>query len=251
MAKKIYLSPERRPAPHGPYFGQPGCYEHDMTTRIAELTVDALTRCGFAAKLAQPAATLRQRVAEAILWGADYYLPIHTNASTATLQEGTARGPEVLAYGSPEGVSWRACQMTYEALMEIYPGKTDRGVRSNTTFYEINSTPMLSVYPELAFHDNAADAAWLVENKSAIAEALAKAVNRLRMGRSRAAAAFAAAAKPPMGARRRSRRSGAPDPAPAESRRQGWCRAPRRAVLRTVTGFARCGGAAAAPAGRR
>ena len=84
MAKKIYLSPERRPAPHGPYFGQPGCYEHDMTTRIAELTVDALTRCGFAAKLAQPAATLRQRVAEAILWGADYYLPIHTNASTAT-----------------------------------------------------------------------------------------------------------------------------------------------------------------------
>lgn len=178
MAKKIYLSPERRPAPHGPYFGQPGCYEHDMTTRIAELTADALTRCGFAAKLAQPAATLRQRVAEAILWGADYYLPIHTNASSATLQEGTARGPEVLAYGSPEGVSWRACQMTYEALMEIYPGKTDRGVRSNTTFYEINSTPMLSVYPELAFHDNAADAAWLVENKSAIAEALAKAVCR-------------------------------------------------------------------------
>lgn len=178
MSKKIYLSPERRPAPHGPYFGQPGLYEHGVTTEIAELTAEALTRCGFAAKLAQPAATLRQRVAEAVGWGADYYLPIHTNASTATLKEGTARGPEVLAYGNPEGVSWRACQMTYEALMEIYPEKTDRGVRGNTTFYEINSTPMLSVYPELAFHDNAKDAAWLVENKAAIAEALTRAVCR-------------------------------------------------------------------------
>lgn len=178
MSKKIYLSPERRPAPHGPYFGQPGLYEHGVTTEIAELTAEALTRCGFAAKLAQPAATLRQRVAEAVGWGADYYLPIHTNASTATLKEGTARGPEVLAYGNPEGVSWRACQMTYEALMEIYPEKTGRGVRGNTTFYEINSTPMLSVYPELAFHDNAKDAAWLVENKAAIAEALTRAVCR-------------------------------------------------------------------------
>ena len=29
--KKIYLSPERRPAPHGPYFGYPTLFEHDVT----------------------------------------------------------------------------------------------------------------------------------------------------------------------------------------------------------------------------
>ena len=35
---------------------------------------------------------------------------------------------------------------------------------------------MLSVYPELAFHDNGADAIWLVQNKKQIAEALCKSV---------------------------------------------------------------------------
>lgn len=128
--------------------------------------------------MAPPAATVRVRVAEAISWQADYYLPIHTNASSATPREGSARGPEVLAYGQPGGISWRACQMTYEELMAIYPAATTRGVRQNTTFYEINSTPMLSVYPELAFHDNGADAQWLVENQGEIAEALCRGVCR-------------------------------------------------------------------------
>ncbi len=141
--KKIYLSPERRPAPHGPYFGYPTLFEHDVTTSIAQKTAAALTRCGFSVKMAPPAATVRVRVAEAISWQADYSLPIHTNASSATPREGSARG-----------------------------------VRQNTTFYEINSTPMLSVYPELAFHDNGADAQWLVENQGAIAEALCRGVCR-------------------------------------------------------------------------
>ena len=44
MSKKIYLSPERRPAPHGPYFGHPGVWEHDVTVRIAEKTAAALCR---------------------------------------------------------------------------------------------------------------------------------------------------------------------------------------------------------------
>ena len=127
--KKIYLSPERRPAPHGPDFGYPPLFEHDVTTSIAQKTAAALTRCGFSVKMAPPAATVRVRVAEAISWQADYYLPIHTNASSATPREGSARGPEVLAYGQPGGISWRACQMTYEELMAIYPAATTRGVR--------------------------------------------------------------------------------------------------------------------------
>ena len=79
--KKIYLSPERRPAPHGPYFGYPTLFEHDVTTSIAQKTAAALTRCGFSVKMAPPAATVRVRVEEAISWQADYYLPIHPSAS--------------------------------------------------------------------------------------------------------------------------------------------------------------------------
>ena len=96
MSKKIYLSPERRPAPHGPYFGYPGVWEHDVTVRIAEKTAAALRRCGYAVRIAAAEDPLRQRVAEGIAWGADYYLPIHTNASSSTTAEGKAQGPEVL-----------------------------------------------------------------------------------------------------------------------------------------------------------
>ena len=173
---KIYLSPERRPNPHGPYYGYPGVYEHDVCVEIGAYCADALTRCGFEVKIADPALNIYQRVDDGIAWGADYYLPIHTNASTATLKEGTAQGPTVLRYGKAGGASDKACKMTYNRLMEIYPRKTKRGVYQRDEFVEIGRTPMLSVYPELAFHDNRADAKWLVENKKTIGEALCKGV---------------------------------------------------------------------------
>lgn len=172
---KIYLSPERRPAPHGPYCGYPGLSEHEVCCAIAELTAAALTRCGYEVKVGSPEDDIRHRVAEATAWGADYYLPIHTNAS-GTSGQGTAQGPMVLRCGKSGSPSDKACQITYRHLMAIYPRVTQRGVIQNTSFYEIVATPMLSVYPELAFHDNAADARWIVENKAAIAEALCKGV---------------------------------------------------------------------------
>lgn len=173
---KIYLSPERRPNPHGPYYGYPGVYEHDVCVEIGAYCADALTRCGFEVKVADPALNIYQRVDDGIAWGADYYMPIHTNASTATLKEGTAQGPTVLRYGKAGGTSDKACKMTYNRLMEIYPRKTKRGVYQRDKFVEIGRTPMLSVYPELAFHDNGADAKWLVDNKKTIGEALCKGV---------------------------------------------------------------------------
>ena len=173
--KKIYLSPERRPAPHGKYWGME-VYEHDVCREIAALLCPMLVRCGFAVKTAEDAPNIVQRVAEAAAWGADCYLPIHTNASTADVtKEGTAQGPLVIRYGASGGVSDRACTMVYNRLMEIYPRDTRRGVVANTGgFYEIDKTPMLSIYPELAFHDNGEDAHWLVNSKAEIAEALCR-----------------------------------------------------------------------------
>lgn len=176
MAKKIYLSPERRPNPHGPYWGYAGVYEHDVCCEIAEYCKEALIRCGFEVKIASPNDNMEKRVAEGVSWGANYYMPIHTNAATAKPIEGTAQGPTVLRYGNEGGVSDRACKMVYNQLMAIYPRKTKRGVYTQNAFYEIRMTPMLSVYPELAFHDNGEDAKWLVENKKEIAIALCKGV---------------------------------------------------------------------------
>lgn len=173
--KKIYISPERRPAPHGKYWGM-DVYEHDVCTEIAIMTAGLLNDIGFEVRVADPLPDVRQRVDEAVSWGADYYLPIHTNASTGGDREGKAQGPEVLAYGKQGGASWNACQLCYARLMAIYPRPTLRGVKTNNTFYEIISTPMLSVYPELAFHDNSEDAEWIINNKPLIAWSLAASV---------------------------------------------------------------------------
>ena len=173
---KVYLSPERRPAPHAPYYGFPGVYEHDVCVEIGAYCAEALTRCGVDVMVASPDKTMQERVAESIAWKSDLHMPIHTNASTATLKEGTAQGPTVLRYGRAGGVSDRACQMVYRRLMEIYPRNTHRGVYQKDEFYEIGRTPMLSIYPEIAFHDNGQDAIWIVQNKKRIAEALCKGV---------------------------------------------------------------------------
>ena len=77
---KVYLSPERRPKPHGPYFGFPGVYEHDVCVEIGAYCADALTRCGFDVMVASPDKTMQERVAESIAWKSDLHMPIHTNA---------------------------------------------------------------------------------------------------------------------------------------------------------------------------
>lgn len=173
---KIYISPENRVAPHGKYWGQDNIYENAICVDIATKVNHLLTKSGFDVKQGVTGVSIRERVAEAIDWDADYYLPIHTNACTSGDKEGTAQGPTVLYCGEKGSVSYNACNVMYKRLMEIYPYPKNRGIVPNTTFYEINSTPMLSVYPECAFHDNAKDADWLVNNTDKIATAIATAV---------------------------------------------------------------------------
>ena len=164
MAKLIYLSPERRPKPHGPY-AVGGVYEHDVCCEIAAFTATALERCGFLAAIAPPTFTLEERVNWANKNGVNYYMAIHTNAGGGT-------GAECLYYN--HSASIRANQLVYDELTKLYPSK--RGIKDYTVFYENNTTNMVSCYPEIAFHDNPKDAAFILENKQAIGEALAKGV---------------------------------------------------------------------------
>ncbi len=173
---KIWLSPERRPNPHGKYWGFTNVYEHDLCCYIAEKVRRHLVRCGFDVKIASPEDPIAARVEKAKEWGADLYFPIHTNASSNGEKEGRAHGPLMLHYGSVGGLSYKACMTVYNRLMEVYPFGTKRGSVPSTNFYEIIKTPMLSVYAELAFHDNGRDARWLVDSRDAIAKALAQGV---------------------------------------------------------------------------
>ena len=165
--KKIYLSPENRPAPHGPYTGFPGVYEHDVCCEIAALEAAVLERCGCSVTIADPGKTMAARCAEANAGGYDLYQTIHTNAGGGT-------GAECLYYGKEGGMSYKANLAVYDELVKLYPSK--RGLKDGNGYFENANTRMVSVYPELAFHDHPQDAAFLVSHKAQIAEALARGV---------------------------------------------------------------------------
>lgn len=155
MSKVIYLSPEKRPAPHGPY-AWGNTYEHDYCCSVAELEKEHLERCGFTVIIADPGKVIAERAKEANRLKVDLYQTIHTNGGGGT-------GAEMLYYPHPE--SRRANQCVYDELVKLYPSK--RGLKDGKAYLENNSTNMVSVYPELAFHDNPQDARFLVENKEA------------------------------------------------------------------------------------
>lgn len=163
---KIYLSPENRPKPHGPY-AVGNTYEHDVCCEIAEYEKTELERCGFAVTVAEPTSTMAERCNEANKGKYNLYQTLHSNAGGGT-------GATCLYYGKVGGASYRANQMAYEELTKLYPSK--RGIVDGTNYYENKNTKMVSVYPEIAFHDNEQDAAFILANKKQIAKALAKAI---------------------------------------------------------------------------
>ncbi len=171
MKKIIYLSPERRPAPHGKYWGME-IYEHDVCCQIAVILKELLEYNGFTVLIAAPSDTLEQRVAQANAAKVDYYLPIHTNASGDGTSPGKASGAEVLYYNHPESI--RGSQLMYNRLTMLYPSR--RGIKDYSSFYENRYTTMVSVYPELGFHDHPQDAQFIVNNIGELAKALAQGV---------------------------------------------------------------------------
>lgn len=159
--KKIFISPERRPYPHGIYaYGDTD--EHTECYSIADLVRTELLILGFTPFIAPASWALAQRTAHANANGFDYYLCIHTNAGGGT-------GTECLYYNHPASI--RANQLVYDRLTGLYPSK--RGIKDYSHFYENNKTNMVSCYPEIAFHDNKKDAEFIVKNKAEIAKALA------------------------------------------------------------------------------
>lgn len=163
---KIYLSPENRPKPHGPY-AVGGAYEHDVCCEIADYEKAELMRCGFTVKIADPRAKMADRCKEANSGDYDLYQTLHSNAGGGT-------GATCLYYGKVGGASYKANLLAYEELTKLYPSK--RGIVDGTNYYENANTNMVSVYPEIAFHDNEKDAAFILANKKQIAQALAKAI---------------------------------------------------------------------------
>ena len=177
MAIKIYIDQGHNPnAPNTGAEGN-GLREQDISYEVGIRLARLLENNGnFEVRLSRPtpetqlgtsnASSLRVRVDDANLWGADYFISIHTNAST----EPSANGTEVLVYSQPS-TSSRLAEDILRELTEI-TGLASRGVKSRPGLYVLRKTTMPAVLVELGFISNRSDAIKMRDNPGLFARGI-------------------------------------------------------------------------------
>lgn len=177
MAIKIYIDQGHNPvSPNTGAVGN-GYKEQDITYEVGQRLAALLRSNGnFDVRLSRPtpqtvlgtsnATSLRARVDEANSWGADYFVSIHTNASTSSAISGT----EVLVYSSPS----RAALLAEDILQSLVDatGLPNRGVKQRPGLYVLRKTTMPAVLVEMGFISNPGDAALMAENPSLFARGI-------------------------------------------------------------------------------
>lgn len=161
---KIALSPEDRATNT---YAVGNTNERDQMRRVADLLEAALIRCGFAVKNMQYGG-MYDRVADGNAWGADLYIALHTNGF-----DGKVAGTRVHCY--PSDKSRRIGRLIQDRIAPLSPGTSERLVES-AGLYELKATHMPAVLPEFGFHDNPAEARWIIEHVELIAEETCHAV---------------------------------------------------------------------------
>ena len=164
MAIKIYIDQGHNPQnPNAGAEGN-GLREQDIVYRIGIELADLLrANPNFEVRLSRPSATsqlgssnsesLRLRVNDANSWGADYFISLHTNASSLP----AASGIEAFAYSEPSA----AFSLGEDILRELSrsTGLKNRGMKVRSGLYVLRKTAMPAVLVELGFITNAGDAA--------------------------------------------------------------------------------------------
>ena len=164
MSKSVYLSPSTQESNIGVCgYGT----EEVMMNKVADVTQRVLEANGIVCYRNRPDWKLDQVIKDSNSKKPDLHFAIHSNA-------GDGRGCEIYAY-APGGNGEKAARAIYAEIVPLTPS-TDRGIKFNPKFYELNSTNAPAVLVEIAFHDNAEDAAWIMGNVELIGTALAKGV---------------------------------------------------------------------------
>lgn len=164
--KKIYLSPSMQPSN---LYANLGVSEETVCREIAEATKKSLERCGFQTILPPIKGSMASRCTEANNWGANLYIPIHTNA-----HNGQVSGTRLFCF-STSGEGYKACKAIFKHLAPITPG-TSENIKEYPGLYEVKTPKAPTVYIEVDFHDVPSVAKWLVDHTSEIGEAICKGV---------------------------------------------------------------------------
>lgn len=171
MAKVIYLSPSIQI--HN-MFCVGGVTESQNSNAVTDILEKALReKYNFTVYRNNPNMdTVSQIVSDSNSKNPNIHIAIHSNA-------GGGRGCEVYAYEYANGVSnsHRLAQYIYDEMSSVTPSN-DRGVKDGVKarLGEVINTKACAVLIEMAFHDNAEDANWLINNRQACATAMEKGI---------------------------------------------------------------------------
>lgn len=163
--KKIYLSPSNQKSN---IYASGGVSEETVCREIAEETKKVLVRCGFEVMIPPSSSKMDTRCKEADKWGADLYIPIHTNAFNASVS-----GTRMFCNKIP-GEGYDACKCIFKYLAPLTPG-TSENIKKYQ-LYEVKTPKAPTTYIEVDFHDVPSVAKWLIGHTKEIGEAICKGV---------------------------------------------------------------------------
>jgi N-acetylmuramoyl-L-alanine amidase len=177
MAIKIYIDQGHNPqSPNAGAEGN-GYVEQDITYDVGIILAELLRSNGnFDVRLSRPtpesslgtsnSTSLRIRVDEANAFGADYFVSLHTNASTNT----AVSGSEALVYTEPSVASELGEDILF--WLNRITGLRNRGIVERPGLYVLRKTQMPAVLVEMGFISNASDARLMNDSPELFAEGI-------------------------------------------------------------------------------
>ena len=154
----LFLSPSVQE--YNPYINGLGSEEYYMNL-VADAREPYLISCGISFTRNDPDDTLQQAIALSNAGNYDFHLALHSNAAPPTLA-GQLQGCDIYYYAtSTQGA--RAAKIFAENLKVIYPDPAKVRTVANTTLGELRLVKAPSNLIELAYHDNAEDAFWIID----------------------------------------------------------------------------------------
>ena len=177
MAIRIYIDQGHNPEPPNTGAVGNGLREQDVTYRVGEELAALLRANGnFEVRLSRPtpdtqignsnASSLSRRVQDANMWGADYFISIHTNAADSP----QANGTEQLVYRTV-GTAYELAERIGDSLSAT-TGLRNRGVIARPGLYVLRRTAMPAVLSEIGFITNPEEAALMRNDPALFAEGI-------------------------------------------------------------------------------